>query len=150
MKKIGYTTKEKASEKIELGRDEVQDFFPIFNSDKADTKNNKKRLREFLGLEITPDIKNIYCFDDAIGIDSDYMFAFNCDAESSEKIIQKHHLKKDEHSENAFGLQHNFSWWNKEEIAKLDLYSWNKDQQYFKYYWYDEKNKKSYYFEFTM
>lgn len=46
-------------------------------------------------MEITPDVKNIYCFDDAIGQDADYMFSFNCNSETATKIINYHSLMKD-------------------------------------------------------
>lgn len=129
----------------------VGKIFPPFDHDKPDTDNNRKRFKDFLKVEITPDVKNIYCFDDAIGIDADYMFAFNCDSITSRKIIEAHKLKIDTlNSDNGFGLQHNFEWWDKEKIKKLKKYSWTNSSQYSKYYWYDEDSRKAYFFDFDI
>ena len=54
-------------------------------------------------------IKNIYCFDDAIGIDADYQFSFNCNKITAELIRKKNNLKIDTiTSDFAFGLQNDF------------------------------------------
>lgn len=63
----------------------IDKIHPPFDHHKPDTDNNKKRFIDFIKIEITQDVKNIYCFDDAIGIDGDYMFAFNCKTSTSEK-----------------------------------------------------------------
>ena len=79
--------KNKTKEGIkEQTRKIINKVFKPFDYDKPDTENNKKRFIDFLKVKISPDVKNIYCFDDAIGIDADYMFAFNCDLKTSEKI----------------------------------------------------------------
>lgn len=122
-----------------------------FDYDKPDTENNKKRFLDFLKVELTPDVKNIYCFDDAVGIDADYMFSFNCNLNTSEKIIEFHNLKLDTlNTDNGFGIQHDFEWWNKKQIEKLKKYSWAGDNQYFKYFWYDRENQKAYFFDFEL
>lgn len=129
----------------------VDKVFLPFDAYKPDTEHNKKRFGEFLKVELTPDIKNIYCFDDAIGIDADYMFSFNCNLETSNKIIDVNQLKIDTlNSDNGFGMQHDFDWWNKDLIGKLQKYSWTNGNQYFKYYWYDKVNEKAYFFDFDM
>lgn len=131
--------------------DFIDKVMPRFDAYLADTKYNKKRFKEFLEVELTPDVKNIYCFDDAIGIDADYQFVFNCNAATAQRIIEKQQLKLDkETSDYAFGLQNDFKWWNKAKIATLDLYSWQGEHQYFKYFWYDKVEQKAYYFEFDM
>ncbi|HTG56789.1 MAG TPA: hypothetical protein VL943_11010 [Niabella sp.] len=55
----------------------IDPLFPPFNSDQPDTEANRKNFRRFLQVDITSDITNIYCFDDAIGLDADYMFSFS-------------------------------------------------------------------------
>lgn len=125
--------------------------FPQFDPGKSDSDNNKSRFKDFIQVEITPDVKNIYCFDDAIGIDQDYMFSFNCSQLTSEKIIAKHHLTVDIlNSDNGFGMQHDFEWWNKARIEQLQKYSWTDGKQYHKYYWYDPHEQKAYFFDFDM
>lgn len=143
----------KAKREVSNGIEQiVNKIYPPFDHDQPDTENNKQRFSDFLQIEITPDIRNIYCFDDAIGLDADYMFAFNCNFYTSQKIIETHQLKLDSvNSDNGFGLQHDFEWWDKERLAQLDKYIWtDESQRYFKYYWYDSVNEKAYFFEFDL
>lgn len=144
--------KEKTKEQLEKQAQKVVDkVFPPFDHDKPDTQNNQKRFKDFLQIEITPDIKNIYCFDDAIGIDADYMFSFECSSSTSNEIIEVHGLTIDTvNADNGFGLQHDFDWWDKKRIAELKKYSWTNGDRHFKYYWYDEENGKAYFFDFDM
>lgn len=145
-----YTNKseEKVKDKYEVLIDKL---LPHFDAYKPDTKFNKLRFKDFIKVGFTTDIKNIYCFDDAFGINADYMFSFNCDTVTKRKIIEKHQLKLDKvTTDYAFGLQNDFEWWDKEKIKKLDLYSWQNDHQYYKYFWYDQKEQKAYYFDFDL
>ena len=132
----------------------IEKIFPPFDSDMADTESNKKNFRNFLKVEITPDVKNIYCFDDAIGQDADYMFAFTCDSITANNIIEEHLLSRDSVSENVgYYLQHDFSWWNKEKLKTLPTYSWSsggEGKNLHKLFWYDDKNGKAYYFEYDL
>ena len=150
--RVADKIEKKATNKVKVQARKVTDkVFPVFDSDVADSKNNRERFKDFIKVELTPDIRNIYCFDDAIGIDADYMFAFNCDLTTSNRIIKMHNLTIDTiSSDNAFGLQNDFEWWKKEEIAKLTKYSWTNGEHYFKYFWYDSVNKKAYFFDFDM
>lgn len=103
----------------------VDKVYPPFDHDKPNTENNKKRFKDFLKIKITPDIKGIYCFDDAIGIDADYMFVFYCNSISSKQIIKTHNIKIDSiNANNGFALQSDFEWWDKERIVSLEKFSW--------------------------
>jgi ABC-type nickel/cobalt efflux system permease component RcnA len=133
----------------------AQKIFPPFDSDKPDTEANKKNFRHFLKVDITPDVKNIYCFDDAIGQDADYMFSFSCDSLTAQRIIERHELKKDSLvGNNPESMQHDFFWWDKKRISELESYSWDSDHEMKKnvnkIFWYDAKNEKAYYFEYDM
>lgn len=135
----------------------LENVFPTFDSDKSDTENNKKHFRNFLNVEITPDVKNIYCFDDAIGADVDYMFAFNCDSMTIKRIIEVNELVKDSiPGGNQEGLQHDFFWWDKERINELIGYKRTTSdgregaKTYNRILWYDESNGKAYYFEYSL
>lgn len=146
-KEITNQTQQTLKEKSKDLSDKV---LPHFDAYQPDTKFNKERFKDFLQVDLTPDIKNIYCFDDAIGIDADYQFSFNCDTSTAARIIKKHSLTLDkETTDYAFGLQNDFPWWDKKKIEKLELHSW-KDDQYYKYFWYDTKEQKGYYFDFDM
>lgn len=146
-------------QKVEQAKQEVEDktknkvseltgkianrIFPPFDSDKPDTDNNKKRFVDFLKVELTNDIKNIYCFDDAIGIDADYMFSFNCDSSTFNKILKVNKLTIDTVNEDyGFFMQHDFAWWDKNKIKLLEKYSWTNNERDSKYFWYDCKAKK--------
>src|SRR5690554_2062988 len=144
---VAEKVKEETKDELRKQTQKVIDkVYPPFDHDKPDTENNKKRFKDFLKVEISVDIKNIYCFDDAIGIDTDYMFAFNCNNSTSKKIIEVHNLTIDSlNSDNGFNMQHDFEWWNKKKIEKLQKYSWTDGNQYFKYYWYDKENEKAYF-----
>lgn len=143
---------EKSEEKVKNESENLADkLAPHFDAYQADTKFNKARFKDFLKVELTPDISNIYCFDDAVGIDADYQFSFNCDTATVRRIIEKHQLKPDKTTKDyAFGLQNDFEWWNKKKIEKLDLYSWQSKNQYFKYFWYDRAEQKAYFFDFEL
>jgi len=149
---ISERVADKTKQGIARQADKIVDkILPAFDYDKPDTENNKERFRDFLKVEITPDVKDIYCFDDAIGIDADYMFSFSCNSSTSIRIIETNNLKLDITStDNAFALQHDFEWWNKARIATLKKYSWTNGNRYFKYYWYDKENEKAYFFDFDM
>jgi hypothetical protein len=151
VKRKMIVAKEKTEMKINKNSEKLmQKVFPTFDFEKSDTENNKLRFKEYLDIELTKDVDSIYCFDDAIGIDSDYMFSFNCNELTSKKIIEKHKLTLDKiNLDNGFALQHEFNWWNKEKISELDKYSWNNGNGYSKYYWYDNENETAYYFEFS-
>jgi len=150
--KVANEVKVKTRKKLKVQTQKVIDkVFPPFDHDKADTKNNKNRFRDFLKVEITPDVNNLFCFDDAIGIDVDYMFAFNCNSTTSRQIIIVNKLTLDTtNSDYGFDMQHNFEWWDKERIKDLNKYSWTNGNQYYKYYWYDVENRKAYFFEFNI
>lgn len=133
----------------------AQKVFPPFDSDKPDTEANKKNFKAFLKLDLTPDVKNIYCFDDALGQDADYMFAFSCNSITAKKIIERNELVADSQLGNySEGLQNDFFWWDKSKIENLPSYSWQSNfeakKNVYKVFWYDEKKQKAYYFEYDM
>lgn len=127
----------------------VNEVFPMFDAYTPDTKYNKERYTDFILDTLTPDVKNIYCFGDAIGIDANYQFAFSCNATTAQKIIAAHELKLD--TANRFsGFRSDFKWWDAEKIEKLDCYSWEGEHQYFEHFWYDEAEQKAYYTAYDM
>ena len=68
-------------------KDLIDKVIPSFDAYHPYTRNNKKRFYEFLKVKLTSDIINIYCFDDAVGIDADYMFSFNCNEKTDYHIM---------------------------------------------------------------
>ena len=150
--RVARQVKERTKQELNHQSKRVMDkIFPPFDHDKPDSENNKKRFKDFLKVPVSEDVHTIYCFDDAIGIDADYMFSFHCNPITSGKIIEINQLEIDTlNAGNAFGLQHDFNWWDKEKIKTLQKYSWTDGDQYFKYYWYDQKNQQAYFFDFDL
>ena len=144
------STKVKSKIKVQSSKI-IEKVYPHFDAYKTDTKENKLRFKDFIKIEITDDIKNIYCFDDAIGIDADYQFSFNCSPETADKIIRIHHFKLDTlNTDYGFGLQNDFNWWDKNKIEKLPLYTYTNNDRFFKHFWYDKNEKKAYYFDYDI
>lgn len=144
---------EKTGEKVKNKSADLADKIrPRFDAYTPDTRYNKRRFRDFLKIELTEDIHDIYCYDDAIGIDADYQFGFHCSPKTAQRIIRINKLKADSlNSDYALGLQNDFSWWNKKKIEKLELYLWkDPSSEYYKYFWYDSREQKAYFFDFDM
>lgn len=124
-----------------------------FDSDSADTPNNKQRFKEFLKIPVSSDIKHIYCYADEFGPDADYSFAFECSKETKEQILKVHQMVLDSNTTfpSTASLQHDFKWWNKAFIQTLDRHVFeSSDQRFYKYFWYDKKLRKAYFFQFDL
>jgi hypothetical protein len=121
-----------------------------FDSGTPDTRNNKFHFKNFLNVEITPDVKNIYTFGDELGIDAKYMIAFNCNGTTANKIIEVNEFKADNSNQDGYYIQaEHLKWWDRNEVIELPKYSWN-DGNYFKYFWYDSIKEKAYYLDFDL
>ena len=133
-------------------KDQVVDkIIPRFDSDTADTEYNKRRFTEFFEFAPTPDVKEIYCYADEMGIDHKYQFSFTCDTNSINKIVKSLSLvKADSPTEFGSGLWHEFSWWDSDKVLKTPPY-WKKGEyESYWYLWYDKSKQKAYYFAFDM
>jgi hypothetical protein len=129
----------------------TSDTRPTFSYTKPDTEDNQRIFNDFLKVELTQDIKNIYCFDDELGIDADYQISFTCSPATAQTIIKRNNLRRDSTTTDfGFAMQNEFKWWNKEKIATLELYSWTNGSDYHKYFWYDTSQQKAYFFDFDM
>jgi hypothetical protein len=148
-------TKEKAAktkETIIKKKDELIDkVFPIYNSSKPDTDNNKKRFKEHLKIELTEDINNIYTHGDFLGIDYKVLISFNCDTATVSRIIKAKsmNLSLADH-DNGLIFISEFPWWNEKVIEKIKPYKVGKEYEYWQYLWYDRKSKTAYYEEFSL
>ena len=64
IKNKGQKLTEKAEEKVKgKSKDLFNKVIPHFDAYKPDTKFNKERFKDFLKVDLTSDIKNIYCFE---------------------------------------------------------------------------------------
>lgn len=142
------TTIEKISDKKNEAIDQV---IPTFDSDKPDTKFNKKRFRAFFGFEPTPDVQRIYCFGDQIGIDSKFMFSFQCSTATKTKIVAHLDLTKSEKTDNSSsGLWQKFTWWDSLKIVTINPY-WSKtEHEHYRYLWFDSTKQMIYFIDFDL
>lgn len=135
----------------QYAKDAIDKVIPHFDAHTPDTKYNKERFTEFLGIPLTPDVKNIYCYGDAMGIDASYYFVFSCDSSTARKVIEMNQLKRDTINTNTgFTLPADIKWWNEEHIRTLDKYSYEGEHQLFTHFWYDAKERQAYYLTYDM
>lgn len=138
--------KEEIETEIEEGVDKV---FPKFDAYDSDTDANKKRFKEFLQVDLSPDVQEIYCYSDQIGIDSKFQFGFSCDSSTVQAIIEKHQLKPDSTFNGS--LAEEFDWWPKTQVQELPHYMWQNDKQnWIKEFWYNDSTAKAYYLEYDL
>ena len=152
IKRKGHEVVNKTKEKISEKKNEAVDkVVPTFDSYNPDTKFNKKRFEEFFDFAPTSDVKNIYCFDDQIGIDSKFIFSFKCDDSTKNRIVKHLNLTKSNKPDNySSGLWQSFPWWDSAKIVTLNPY-WSKSEKgYYKYLWFDKTKQMLYYIDFDM
>lgn len=127
----------------------VDKVIPTFDSYKADSEFNKKRFSQFIQVERTADIKNIYCYADEIGIDALYQFSFNCAPLTAQTIINKHKLVADTTNQPP-QFQREFSWWNIQQLNAMPHYIHNHHDTYFQYFWYDSATQQAWYLDYDI
>jgi hypothetical protein len=137
--------------KIKFGIKTVVDpVFPFFDAYTPDSKFNKKRFKDFLKVEVTPDVKSIYCFGDELGIDASYQFSFTCDTLTLKKIIQTNHLEKELNPENyGVNIGNDFSWWDYSKLNRLTRFRWN-EGDFYRYLWYDTASQQAWFLDFDV
>ncbi len=129
----------------------VDKAFPTFDSYHPDTKFNKLRFKEFFGFTPTPDVSEIYCFGDMMGIDSKFQFAFNCDTTTRNRIVTHLNLKRDTVAGNfGSGLWQPFIWWDSAAIVSILPYRRKGAHELYQYFWFDSVKNKAYYQEFDL
>ena len=147
-KQAASETKQKISDKANSLVDKV---FPTYDTDKSDTENNKKRFKEHLQVDLSPDIRNIFAYGDFMGVDYKVLIAFTCDQATVDKIIA---VKKMEltttKDDNGLNFLDEFKWWDKDKIELLEPYKIGKEAEFWQYLWYDPKTKQAFYEEFSM
>jgi len=122
-----------------------------FDSDKPDTRNNHFHYEKLVGVEITPDVKNLYSFGDEIGIDASYYLAFECNITTAKRILTSNSLIKDTKKGNPLSNGFKQKWWNESEIDTLTRYVFTNDARtYFRYFWYNKTNQHAYFLDFDL
>jgi hypothetical protein len=150
-KRVSNRTKKAASsvkKKVENVGDRV---IPNFDSQKPDTRFNKRRFADFFGFEAGADVSNLYCYADLMGTDHSYQFAFQCDESTVERIISQRKLKLLNSPENsASNLRRMFDWWNEKFVVRTPPYFVKEEHESYSYLWFDKSKEVAYYFTFDM
>lgn len=147
-KEIAEKTEQKAKSKT---TDLIDKAFPRFDSDKADTKYNKKRFEEYLEVKLTSDVKEIYSFGDFLGIDYKVLFSFTCDSTTIQRIVEKKGMEQtNENDDYGLHFGDDFPWWNKERIKEIKAFKKGEEYKFWQYLWYDKDSKIAYYEEFSL
>lgn len=148
-------TKEKISgtkQKIVDKKDQLVDkAFPTFDNGQPDTENNKKRFKEYLKVDLTNDVKNIYAYGDFLGADYKILISFSCNWATFNKIVNvKKMTISTEDNDEGLLFSEEFPWWNKKVIATIKPFKAGKENEYWQYLWFDKKSKMAYYEEFSL
>ena len=148
-------TKEKVAEtnqNINAKKNQLVDkVFPIYDSGKPNTENNKKRFKEHLQVDLTSDIKNIYAFGDFLGADYKVLISFGCDTATLNKIVTAKAMTiSTVDNDDGLLFLDEFIWWDKKAIDKINPFKIGKEYESWQYLWYDKESKTAYYEEFSL
>jgi len=127
----------------------VNEVFPMYDAHSADTKYNKQRFVDNLKIELTPDVKEIYC-DFPLGIDYKVLIAFTCDSSTIQRIISEKKLALSKEEDIGLNFGEEFAWWDKEKLHRIRPYIQGEENKYWHYLWYDKEHQKAYYLFYTL
>jgi hypothetical protein len=152
IRRKGQEMIDRAGAKISQHKETAVDkVIPYFDSNKPDTRFNKLRFEEFFGFPPTPDVKNIYCYGDRMGIDAKFMFSFQCDTTTRNRIVTQLKLQESKRPNNfSSGSWPAFYWWDSEKIATLNPYFLKVGHKYHRYLWFDKDRQMLYYLDFDL
>ena len=135
----------------DFGGPQVDKIFPTYDVYKKDTKYNKRRFTEHLGVAVTNDVKDIYACGDFLGVDYKVLFAFICEDSTAEKIIhRKRMLLTTRKDDDGLIFGDEFKWWDKVQIELLEPYKVGKEGEYWEYFWYNPESKQAFYEAFSL
>jgi hypothetical protein len=155
VKRKGRQLSDKASKEIDQAKQKISDkkdkLFPAYDSGKPDTESNRKRFKEHLQVAVSEDVKDIYTYGDFLGVDYKVLIAFTCDTSTIARIVQAQGLELSQQDmDTGLFFLDELPWWDKKIIENIRPYKQGKEYEYWKYLWYDVKNKKAYYEEFSL
>lgn len=133
------------------GADLVDNVLPTYNTATPDTYYNKKRFKEYLKVELTDDIKNIYADGDHMGIDYYVRMTFYCSEETIARIVKVKKLKLYNKKDRVtLSSLHNLNWWDADKLKLMAPYTYEVEGQYYENLWYDAVNRQAYYLEYSL
>lgn len=134
----------------ESARTLTDPLFRHYDADQPDTRFNQKRFTEHLQLPCPPDVRQLYCYTDELGLDTKYLFSFRCTPATFRRLVAQNQLRPDSVRTDPSGLLRPFAWWPEGAERGLTAY-WRTDrEQWFQYLWYDARQQRAYYLEFTL
>ena len=135
--------------------DDLEDkIFAKFDSGTPDTRFNKMRFTEFFKFEPAPDVENLYCYADLMGIDSKFQFSFTCDTPTLNRIIEVEKLSKVQ-NEDSYTFESilnptEFSWWSNNQIEDCVPFFRKDENRVYTYLWYDTLTRKAHYLTYDL
>gem|GEM_PF-5012289 len=121
-----------------------------YDIDKPDTKANRERFEDYLKIPATEDVKEVYCYADFMGADYTIQMPFNCDTSTLSKIIAINSLSPDSVTSQGINLAREFNWWNEKLLDTIPYFTSIKENELYKYLWFDSSAGKAYYLEFSL
>jgi hypothetical protein len=118
---------------------------------KPESIYNKKRFQEYLEIEPTEKVKNIYTYGDFLGADYKVLISFTTDRETIATIVKIKNMNLSEvETDDGLGFTEEIPWGDRDKIESLQPYKIGKEDEYWKYLWYDTKTNQAFYEEFSL
>ncbi|RYZ43527.1 MAG: hypothetical protein EOP49_27860 [Sphingobacteriales bacterium] len=148
---VANRVKDAAARKMEDAEDKA---IAKFEPGTPDTRFNKKRFAEFFKFAPGPDVRNIYCYADRMGIDSKFQFGFACDTSTLNRIILAERLHKaapeDGYEFSRLLEPTEFSWWQNKDLESRTPFLRNDNERAYTCLWYDTTLGKAWYLTYDM
>ena len=122
-------------------------FFFTTSETRPDTFANKRFFEKFTKTEITPDIKNIYCYSNEIGFDAVYRMKFNCNREAVKTIASNLQLEKSEKPDEGL-IGGEPVGWDDAVVRTVLPYRKEDGRRNFWFLWYDSTHQQAYFLKF--
>jgi hypothetical protein len=126
----------------------ADNIFPIFDANHPDTKYNKKRFTEYLGVGITNDVSSVYSLGDFLGADYKVLISFKCDSLTIQKIVCKNCMSLSKEKDGGLIFADKVDWWKEEIIEEISPYKRQKGRETL-YLWYDTLSKTAYFEQYS-
>ena len=125
--------------------------FTDYDFDQPNTPANQAGFERHFGFPMPASVSDLYYFADEIGADVKYQLGFTADQETVERIVAALDLTQQEPKFDCTGLIREFDWWSKDAVESVTPY-WegNRDNDYYRFLWFDADRQRAYYLEFSL
>ncbi|MBW8683363.1 hypothetical protein [Chitinophaga rhizophila] len=129
----------------------MEEVFPTYHSTTPDTDDNKKRFREHLEVDATPDVRGLYTYTDFMGADYEVLIAFTCDKQTISNIVRRNGMKLSADTGAARILMNGGpAWWKSGAMERLVPYQAGDEDGFWQYLWYNPVTGEAFYKEFSL